>query len=133
MKTLKSLILERSLKYPDIVEGNNYLSTEFSAGISLTADNADPRDQNKAGHTLHLTFISKNNLDIIEDNKDVISKYFKKYFDDIYDRPIWSSTKSPNRSTLFSSGTLGGMAWLYPHFQQFADDVSKLLTKELYK
>ena len=133
MKTLKSLILERSLKYPDIVEGNNYLSTEFSAGISLTADNADPRDQNKAGHTLHLTFISKNNLDIIEDNKDVISKYFKKYFDDIYDRPIWSSTKSPNRSTLFSSGTLGGMAWLYPHFQQLADDVSKLLTKELYK
>ena len=133
MKTLKSLILERSLKYPDIVEGNNYLSTEFSAGISLTADNADPRDQNKAGHTLHLTFIYKNNLDIIEDNKDVISKYFKKYFDDIYDRPIWSSTKSPNRSTLFSSGTLGGMAWLYPHFQQFADDVSKLLTKELYK
>ena len=113
-------------KTTNLINGKYYIGVHYSQNIQNDSYLG-------SGKALHLTFISKNNLDIIEDNKDVISKYFKKYFDDIYDRPIWSSTKSPNRSTLFSSGTLGGMAWLYPHFQQFADDVSKLLTKELYK
>lgn len=134
MIKLKTLITQ-AYQYPSIRQGNNDLMTSFASGLAIQADNTDLHKPDRPGNILTITFIWKNDTvgSIIENNKDVLLKLYKKHFDDIYDRPVWSSTKSPNRSTLFSSGTLGGMAWLYPHFQQFADDVSKLLTKKLYK
>ena len=134
MIKLKTLITQ-AYQYPSIRQGNNDLMTSFASGLAIQADNTDIFKPDRAGNTLIITFIWQNDTikRIIDKNKDTLLKLYKKHFDDIYDRPTWSSTKSPNRSTLFSSGTLGGMTWLYPHFQQFAEDVSKLLTKELYK
>lgn len=78
--------------YPNIFEGNNYLSTDFAIGIWISADNADPRNQSKAGHTLLITFGFKIDVakEIILDNQDRIKALFLKHFKDIYGRPKWS-------------------------------------------
>ena len=135
MIKLKSLLTQGAYQYPSIKQGSNNLMTSFASGLAIQADNSDTFDTTRAGNILIITFIWQNDTmkKLIDQNKDELVKLYKKHFDDIYDRPVWSSTNSPNRKTLFSSGTLGGMAWLFPHFQQFADDVSKLMYKELYK